>query len=60
MGLFQEDRKAMETCEASGGHVYPQTSGHAWRCMPGMVKTWDTHDCRGFFEPLPQFVLCAR
>jgi hypothetical protein len=56
---IREDRELMELCEASDGHVYPQTSGHAWRCMPGAANAYDAHDCTAFLEPLLHFVVCS-
>jgi hypothetical protein len=59
LGSIREDRELMELCEASDGHVYPQTSGHAWRCMPGAANAYDAHDCTAFLEPLLHFVVCS-
>ena len=58
LSSVHDDRELMRSCVSRDGHVYPQTSGHAWRCVPGAPNAYDVHDCATFFEPLADFVSC--
>ena len=53
------DELSMIDCEKIGRRVYPQNSGHSWRCLP-KIDIIEEFDCSLFLPPLPKFVQCIK